>query len=680
MTSRFGSDNNQISYAMYNFANTSDEDRWSEKMSHREAGNESSCLSSFGVYDGHMGKRTADECASHLNNMVATNYSNMIKTTIKNKLDESKINTTKENLNTNNSYDNKKDNNNNNDDDIGDDAKEIREKEHESKKFHDIFDYTDLRDIIMCESINKAYNDMDAEVRKHTNSGATINSLYLQFQNNNDSSSKDRKDSNNSDSNDNTGSANRNNIECTPIRVYCANVGDSRCIMLRSYDTKTALSLPSYFTPKTEKDQNSNYNNFNDFSPTKLSQYDINSNSSDDITPLEKTSTISNLKPLLPQCLIEKNSNDDSNRFVAVHLMSEDHKLTLPRERERLENDLIPIWHPLPTDSSPIYSPLFAKTAPPLLLCKSSRSIDDLSSLLLPQETPTLLHSHSRSNSKNNLKNELKNEVKNDVKNEMTFSLKNSSKDNLKDGLKNGLKDCLKKGSNDFLNSSFELSLSTPASPPSPSSSSSSPTSSSSSPSSYVKHRALNPISSIAGETKKTPSSPLSLTPILHVSPASPLLLTISNIPLTVPLPIISSRSSIVSNAPIETSTERPIEIPIETHIKTPIKTHVEKEANRRNSEKTNMFSRNMNKAFDGLKGSNSNSNSSSNETSSLRLNLLKRTILYSKNVNGHIVSRGQSTESLKEKETGNCFLFGCLYFFCFCFFFVCCLILIFLV
>ena len=110
-------------------------------------------------------------------------------------------------------------------------------------------------------------------------------------------------------------------------------MGDSRCVMMRCYDTKEALSLPSTFEPAAKR---------NGMSVETLGQQMAGMTTSDPAT-----------------------QSSAQNRFVTMHLMTEDHKLQLPRERFRINNAIPANWKVLPADASPIFLPAYARTAPP---------------------------------------------------------------------------------------------------------------------------------------------------------------------------------------------------------------------------------------------------------------------------------------------------------------------------
>lgn len=183
--------------------------------------------------------------------------------------------------------------------------------------------------------------------------------------------------------------------------------------MLRAYDTKAALALPHSYTPKKRdaiSDSNqkihknlllspSRNQNENSLSMHSLSRYGSRHDSMEDLislnieelhTPRKNNDTPTTLD------LVSKNSDFKSSeknsfglspliynqksatkqeRFVAIHMMSEDHKLSLERERKRITKKTDGIWHPLPSDASAVYLPRYARTAPPQAPMKHRDSI-----------------------------------------------------------------------------------------------------------------------------------------------------------------------------------------------------------------------------------------------------------------------------------------------------------------
>lgn len=182
--------------------------------------------------------------------------------------------------------------------------------------------------------------------------------------------------------------------DARPVRVFCANVGDSRCVMLRGYDTKTALALPASYSPKkgnvvsnapkeikklslvSPKDELKTEHSLGMHPLSRLgsrhdSMEDLISLNIDELqTPIKgrKLDASGDRKSFELSPLSYTNSKSASamrDRFVAVHMMSEDHKLSLDRERKRITNKNKGIWHCLPSDASAIYLPRYARTAPP---------------------------------------------------------------------------------------------------------------------------------------------------------------------------------------------------------------------------------------------------------------------------------------------------------------------------
>jgi hypothetical protein len=154
---------------------------------------------------------------------------------------------------------------------------------------------------------------------------------------------------------------NAGTINC-PVRVYCSNVGDSRCVMLKTYETKDILVAPTFgLQPKSPSASNEAASNEATLIPPLKHAISLDRN--------ELSSKHKSRFGQVPS------SSARSSKFVAVHLMSEDHKLSLHRERLRVisatdgktpaDNDR-DCWHALPADGSAIYLPQYAKTPPPI--------------------------------------------------------------------------------------------------------------------------------------------------------------------------------------------------------------------------------------------------------------------------------------------------------------------------
>ena len=214
------------------------------------------------------------------------------------------------------------------------------------------FAKADEKDAIMCEAIRKACSQIGYDIKGVGESGTTVNTIFLQWAN---------------------GVGKPAGTTRGAVRAFCANVGDSRCVMLRSYETKQALAASS-FLPKSR-------------SATDLTS-PVPEEMTNALTPavelLAKMPTSRSHGKLSSQSAHGRASNHgrtnlsssgaNANRFVAVHLMSEDHKLTLHRERLRIlkaQEGRVPAgnetecWHTLPADASAIYLPHYAKTLPP---------------------------------------------------------------------------------------------------------------------------------------------------------------------------------------------------------------------------------------------------------------------------------------------------------------------------
>jgi hypothetical protein len=212
-------------------------------------------------------------------------------------------------------------------------------------------DYSTQLDAIFCESVRKACTTLGQDLNALSDSGTTLNSLIMRW---------------GADGEEPTGPA---GTFKAPVRVYCSNVGDSRCIMLRAYDTKHAL-VSSSFAMHSKSPPISSPS-----SPPQITQTQSLDSSHTSLTQPAAVSNSRRSSLTLAPLGNAPSSSAKSNRFVAVHLMSEDHKLTLHRERLRIVNTTegkIPsgsekeCWHELPADASAIYLPQYAKTPPPL--------------------------------------------------------------------------------------------------------------------------------------------------------------------------------------------------------------------------------------------------------------------------------------------------------------------------
>ena len=213
-------------------------------------------------------------------------------------------------------------------------------------------DYATQLDAILCDSVRKACVTLGEDKYALCESGTTLNSLILRWGAEDDESK---------------GSAGN---YAAPVRVYCSNVGDSRCVMLKAYDTKHAL-VSSSFAMHSKSPQTTSAPS----SPPQIAQSMSLDSSLHASSPSLKLGSQHRSSMGLSALSNAPSSSAKANRFVAVHLMSEDHKLTLHRERLRIVNTTggkitsgseKECWHALPADASAIYLPHYAKTPPPL--------------------------------------------------------------------------------------------------------------------------------------------------------------------------------------------------------------------------------------------------------------------------------------------------------------------------
>lgn len=167
-------------------------------------------------------------------------------------------------------------------------VKKFRSSQHMFQNYSDLT-IEDKSDAIYCESIKLSCVELDRNIKQSHKSGCTLNSLFVDV-----------------DASDNSGN----------IRVYCANVGDSRCVLYTHF-----MEAPN--APNSH------------FAPNAPSGADA------------LTASASGL----PRNLIDP-SNTLSGRAkdkVITVLMSQDHKLTLQRERDRIVNGTPLTWIPLPS-------------------------------------------------------------------------------------------------------------------------------------------------------------------------------------------------------------------------------------------------------------------------------------------------------------------------------------------
>lgn len=210
-------------------------------------------------------------------------------------------------------------------------------------------------DALLCEGIRQACLKLGKDNRSLSESGTTVSSLILRW---------------GAEGEDVTGPA---GTVKSSVRVYCTNVGDSRCVQLRTYETKDALVSSSSRRTSLLSPQ---INTAPPITSAKSSPVLTTTNSSPKLARDSSAEMIRSKSHLgaFVRGNASSSSSARSNRFVAVHLMSEDHKLSLHRERLRIINttegrisleDDSEIWHPLPADASAIYLPQYAKTPPP---------------------------------------------------------------------------------------------------------------------------------------------------------------------------------------------------------------------------------------------------------------------------------------------------------------------------
>lgn len=204
---------------------------------------------------------------------------------------------------------------------------------------------TQINDALVGESIRRGCMEVDKMAKKSTETGSTAVSLFLLREKG-----------------------------ASHSRVFCSNIGDSRCIMLRSYDMKEALSksvgaLAAGGGKPMDKE-------CKDPASPVVSSSPRRSSMSKSISKSMSAISLRKSEPSPPTAAT-------SSYFTAVHLMSEDHKLSVLRERIRVKSKSPVEFRPLPADASSIFLPEFCRTLAPAgflpmrSLGKSVRPMED---------------------------------------------------------------------------------------------------------------------------------------------------------------------------------------------------------------------------------------------------------------------------------------------------------------
>ena len=300
-------------------------------------------MSSFGIFDGHNGTKAATYCAENLNNEVERRYKDLYDKLVGNNSEIS---------------------------------------------LSDI----DVDDCLMCQAIRSSISCIDEKILKDNESGTTSVTLYLK-----------KCPASNS------------------IRMYCANVGDSRAVMFTAvnlndntlvqhdssngdcqdhsshsigsdsgngsnvsslgysghsnhYDLSSATVIDDNFVHNNIVLQSSlQHNEFDE----PLTIYQGFNESSDKLamkglmkpSSLTTPNSVTLTPPGTPSSSVHDKNNSkykkrgksQSNYVVLGHLISEDHKLQLQRERSRIETKGSVTEYLLPADGSIIHSPNAAK-------------------------------------------------------------------------------------------------------------------------------------------------------------------------------------------------------------------------------------------------------------------------------------------------------------------------------
>ena len=297
--------NSTIHYAVASLPCESNEDKNFACLNHLDSKNET--LASMSVFDGHGGPATAQILSAQYNDCVVRHVLNLQRAYMS-------LQSVK-----------------------GDGDDEWRALMDDLQGVH-------VYDAIVCEATRRACVEMDKMAKKTTDTGSTLVSLFV-----------------------------ANQQGSTGSRVLCANVGDSRCIMLRACDLKDALNKSGVSNsgmpaagqaggesadPTISRDSTSFPHQVDSTAQTpRLAQIPS--------APGTATNTPTSTRSRKFASFSLSSSSSASQKaeavqyVTAVHLMSEDHKLSVLRERMRVKTRTPVLPYPL---SKPSINTLYTHT------------------------------------------------------------------------------------------------------------------------------------------------------------------------------------------------------------------------------------------------------------------------------------------------------------------------------
>ena len=244
-------------------------------------------ISSFGVYDGHFGTEASSILSSKLNNMVVDRYEL-----------SSKINSVLQSESSNNIL--------------------VKSTDSYFNKTT-----TEERDeALFCEAIYYAFEILNDEISIQSDSGSTAVVLFIKV-NPDDGTSK----------------------------IYCANVGDSRCIMLGCVDL--SVIHENGFENNCPKRDDLDMSSHSEINAS------VNSLDEDASVDINIVSSFAVDEVATPIPKINSFGNDVGNKkLTIVALMSEDHKLSLGRERLRISTKSVITPTYFPVDPLTVHAPM----------------------------------------------------------------------------------------------------------------------------------------------------------------------------------------------------------------------------------------------------------------------------------------------------------------------------------
>ena len=305
--------NSTIQYAVASCPCESNEDKNFACLNHLDSKNES--FASMSVFDGHGGPATAQLLSAQYNDCMVRHVLNLQRAF-------ASLQSTK-----------------------GDSDEMLKALMDDLQGVH-------VHDAIICEATRRACVEMDKMAKKTTDTGSTLVSLFVANQQGSTGTRKNLPPPC-SFLHTHVTLSPHPLIHSTGTRVFCTNLGDSRCIMLRACDLKDALNksginhsgLPATTGPAggSPSGPTTLAHQVETTAQThRLAQPPSAPGIAPTTTPTTRSRKFGSFS-LSSSTSSNAHSSSASGKadtvqyFTAVHLMSEDHKLSVLRERMRVK-------------------------------------------------------------------------------------------------------------------------------------------------------------------------------------------------------------------------------------------------------------------------------------------------------------------------------------------------------